>query len=83
MPGLNGTGPMGQGPITGRGMGVCASCGAPVMRRRRFWTQQPQQTVAQSVAPQGIEDLKAIQEQLKQDLVDIEADIKKAQSEDK
>lgn len=27
MPGMNGTGPMGQGPMTGRGMGVCQGYG--------------------------------------------------------
>lgn len=28
MPGLNGTGPRGLGPLTGRGMGVCGTNGA-------------------------------------------------------
>ena len=32
MPNLNGTGPMGQGPRTGRGFGYCAGC-----RRGCFW----------------------------------------------
>jgi hypothetical protein len=29
MPGGNGTGPLGQGPMTGRGLGYCAGYGAP------------------------------------------------------
>ncbi|MFO7816503.1 MAG: DUF5320 domain-containing protein [Thermodesulfobacteriota bacterium] len=29
MPGFNGTGPMGQGPVTGRGMGRCTGAAAP------------------------------------------------------
>lgn len=81
MPGLDGMGPMGQGPMTGRRMGVCGSCGAPIRGRRRFWS--PQQATVQQIIPQGIEDLKGIKEQLQQDLKDIEDDIKKAQAEAK
>ncbi|MFO7611373.1 MAG: DUF5320 domain-containing protein [Clostridia bacterium] len=29
MPGRNGTGPLGQGPMTGRGMGCCTGARAP------------------------------------------------------
>ncbi len=42
MPRLDGTGPLGQGPLTGRGMGNCAGAGVGTggfFRRgfRRFW----------------------------------------------
>lgn len=41
MPGGNGTGPLGQGPMTGRGLGVCAGAvpagyGMGLGRRRGF-----------------------------------------------
>lgn len=81
MPGLDGMGPMGQGPMTGRKMGICGRYGAQIRDRRRFWATQ--QTAVQPIAPQGVEDLKIIQDQLKQDLQDIEEDIKKAQAETK
>ncbi len=57
MPGGNGTGPMGNGPMTGRGMGNCAGyagagrfvrgCGMGFGGRgyrNRFWNSVPQQT---------------------------------------
>ncbi|MFO7951439.1 MAG: DUF5320 domain-containing protein [Bacillota bacterium] len=42
MPGFDGTGPMGRGPMTGRGFGPCSGF-APGMRgpRRGFWGRRP------------------------------------------
>jgi hypothetical protein len=52
MPGLDGTGPGGQGPLTGRGLGKCLAYGIPLVagaiaafgfgrgRRRGFANQQ-------------------------------------------
>jgi hypothetical protein len=68
MPKMNGTGPMGQGPQTGRGMGRCASgermfwCGRRMMGRGGFKTSL------------SIEDqLKALDEEEKALLSDLEA----------
>lgn len=36
MPGGNGTGPLGQGPMTGRGAGYCAGFGMPGYANRGF-----------------------------------------------
>lgn len=36
MPGGDGTGPMGQGPMTGRGAGYCAGLGMPGYANRGF-----------------------------------------------
>ncbi len=39
MPGFDGTGPLGQGPGTGRGLGPCLNAGvpAPYWRAGRGW----------------------------------------------
>lgn len=41
MPGRDGTGPWGDGPMTGRGFGYCSGSGRGIhswgFRRRRFW----------------------------------------------
>ncbi len=58
MPGLNGTGPMGAGPMTGRGMGYCnkANANAGFYGRRmgrgfgfrRFYNASPEMTPEQT-----------------------------------
>lgn len=65
---MNGTGPMGQGPQTGRGMGHCASgermfwCGRRMMGRGGFKL---------SLSP--ADQLKALDEEEKALLADLEA----------
>lgn len=67
MPKMNGTGPMGQGPQTGRGQGHCASgerifwCGRRLMGRGGFKS---------SLQPQ--DQLKALEEEEKALLSDLE-----------
>ena len=68
MPRINGTGPTGQGPQTGRGMGHCASgermfwCGRRMMGRGGFKL---------SLSPE--DQLKALDEEEKALLLDLEA----------
>lgn len=68
MPRMNGTGPTGQGPQTGRGMGRCASgermfwCGRRMMGRGGFKL---------SLSPK--DQLKALDEEEKALLSDLEA----------
>ncbi len=74
MPNFDGSGPMGQGPMTGRGMG---SCNGQVRGRgqgcargfgfRRFFSQKEE-----------VEDLKTYQEDLKAELKAIEEQLKGA-----
>jgi hypothetical protein len=65
---MNGTGPMGQGPQTGRGMGRCANgermfwCGRRMMGRGGFNA---------SLSPE--DQLKALDEEEKALLIDLEA----------
>jgi Family of unknown function (DUF5320) len=72
MPNFNGTGPRGEGPMTGRGMG---SCGGQTRGRgqgcgrgfgfRRFFSQKEE-----------VEDLKTYQEDLKAELKAVEEELK-------
>ncbi|MFA5155122.1 MAG: DUF5320 domain-containing protein [Patescibacteria group bacterium] len=68
MPNMNGTGPMGQGPQTGRGMGRCASgermfwCGRRMMGRGGF-----------KLSLSSEDQLKALDEEEKALLSDLEA----------
>lgn len=82
MPNLDGTGPMGQGPATGRGMGNCASCGQyrnlPRCRGcglglRRFWINNKS----------NVEGLKSLESQLKEDLNSIQKEISDLESKSK
>lgn len=78
MPNLNGTGPMGQGPMTGRGLGDCDGAtrrfgfGRARSGRRfgfgigRFWD---------SNQAQSVDELKAIENQMVADLEDIRKEI--------
>ena len=74
MPNLDGTGPMGQGPATGRGLGKCNACGRFMgMARcrgcglglRRFWNS----------SKVDVEDLKTIKSQLEEDLDEVKKEI--------
>ncbi len=65
---MNGTGPMGQGPQTGRGMGRCAS------GERMFWCGRKMMGRGSFKAPLSSEDqLKALNEEEKALLSDLEA----------
>ena len=58
MPRFDGTGPMGRGPLTGRGMGPCGGgmrCG---LGYRRTYTKAEEKEILQ-------EDSKALEEELK------------------
>lgn len=80
MPNLDGTGPMGKGPMTGKGLGNCQACGGQYrgMARcrgcglgiNRFWAS----------TRNSVDDLKAIETQLVEDLETLRKEIK--QSED-
>jgi hypothetical protein len=81
MPNLDGTGPMGQGPMTGKGLGNCQVCNGQYrgMARcrscglgiRRFWAS----------SKNSVDDLKAIETQLVADLDDLKKEIAKAESQ--
>lgn len=81
MPNLDGTGPMGQGPITGKGLGKCQVCGGQYrgMARcrgcglgiRRFWAS----------SKNSRDDLKAIEAQLLTDLDDLRKEIAQAETQ--
>ncbi len=79
MPKFNGTGPMGQGPRTGRGMGPCGGgvgMGRPVRRSfsegggygpgvgRRFYTKKEELEVLKEEAVALEDELKAVKERL-------------------
>lgn len=81
MPNLDKTGPMGQGPMTGkklgdcqtcegqyRGMARCRGCGLGI---GRFW----------SYSKNDVADLKAIEAQLSVDLDDLRKEIAKAENQ--
>ncbi len=73
MPGLDGTGPQGQGPMSGRGAGKCPICGNNYNKEgrgrgfgmKRFWSA-PNKT---------LQELKAVETQLEQELKDLKAEI--------
>jgi hypothetical protein len=77
MPNLDGTGPMGKGLMTGRGMGRCSTCGniynnagrGRGLGIRRFW----------SSPESSLQDLKVVQEQLEQELKELKAEITSAE----
>ncbi|MDD5753085.1 MAG: cytoplasmic protein [Candidatus Pacebacteria bacterium] len=63
MPKYDGTGPLGQGPGTGWGMGPCCGYG---MRRggRRFYTKQEEKELLEEEVKTLEEELQAIKERL-------------------
>lgn len=83
MSNLNGTGPMGQGPMTGKGLGNCQVCGGQYrgMARcrgcglgiRRFWAS----------SQNSLDDLKVIESQLVTDLDDLRKEIAQAETQTK
>lgn len=82
MPNLDKTGPKGQGPMTGRGRGVCPTCGVPCQIKgtgrgrglglRHFWAS-PDNTV---------QDLKDIKLKLEEELEAIKTDIASAEKQE-
>ncbi|MBU0618754.1 DUF5320 domain-containing protein [Patescibacteria group bacterium] len=64
MPGFDGTGPRGMGPMTGRGCGPCSCCG---YGRRSFFPRWSQKNQAQ--------DLKDYQACLKEELEAVEKEL--------
>jgi len=61
MPRFDGTGPMGQGPGTGWGMGPCGRGMA-----RRFYTKKEEKEMLEEEAQFLEEELKAIKEKLEE-----------------
>ena len=70
MPGLDKTGPQGQGPMTGRGFGPCGGgrgCGyGNGYGYRRFFTQTEEKEMLQQEAEMLEQELKAVKERLAQ-----------------
>lgn len=62
MPRFDGTGPMGQGPMTGRGLGSCT--GRRAFGCRRFYTQKEESEILKDEQSQLEQELKAIKERL-------------------
>jgi len=53
MPGLNQTGPMGQGPITGRRMGSCKAIGTNPKSQNLVHSENPDQNLHVNFAGRG------------------------------
>jgi len=64
---MNGTGPMGQGPLTGRGMGNCAT------GQRMFWCGRRMMGRGFGLPLSSKDQLKALEEEEKALLEEIEA----------
>lgn len=76
MPGFDRTGPLGQGPLTGRGLGPC---GTGVGFRRGFGRRVRFTPVTERVALSADEEKKFLEEELKElklDRADIEKRLK-------
>jgi hypothetical protein len=83
MPNLDGTGPMGQGPMTGKGLGNCQVCGSQYIGTtrcrgcglgiRRFWAS----------SKNSVAELKAIEAQLVTDLDDLRKEIEQVETQTK
>lgn len=67
MPGRDGTGPLGQGPMTGRGLGNCISYGLPLLAgviagfcfgRRRGWGNQAGRKSLRGLQRANIDEIK-------------------------
>ncbi len=66
MPNLDGTGPMGQGPRTGRGMGMCRDCRFGCGRGfgfRRFFSPKNNMASLEEQEKMLEEELEAIREE--------------------
>ena len=91
MPFGDGTGPLGQGPMTGRGLGYCSGYSRPNYAQsgwgrgwfgrgrgrglRRWWAFQPPVPYQPSNTKEEMEMLKEEAEILRKELIDIEATI--------
>lgn len=64
MPRLNGTGPQGMGPGTGRGLGSCAQGFGAGCCGRRFYTKSEEKELLVESVKNLKEDLKAAEERL-------------------
>jgi len=53
MPGFNQTGPMGQGPMTGRRMGCCANFGANLKNQTTFENENPDKDLSENQPGSG------------------------------
>lgn len=81
MPGFDGRGPMGRGPMTGRGLGLC---GRGFARGRGFGRFAPAAyalSQAQYTRKDELADLKAGKELMERDLRAIEERIKELEKE--
>lgn len=63
MPGGDGTGPLGQGPLTGRGLGPC---GRGLAVRRRFGGRSYRYPIAQQITLTKQEQKKILEEEKKE-----------------
>jgi len=69
MPRYDGTGPMGQGALTGRGLGFCGGgmgYGRGIRRGRRFYTPKEESEVLKDETEILEQELKAIKSRLAQ-----------------
>jgi Family of unknown function (DUF5320) len=72
MPRFNGTGPLGQGPMTGRGLGLCS--GSMAFGRgygrgfgcRRFYTSEEEGEILKDEEKMLEQELKAVKERLQE-----------------
>lgn len=87
MPGGNGTGPMGAGPMTGRGLGRCAGFGRGrgTGFRNRFWARGGNfaqfQPAAVMTKEQQLQSLRQDAEILETDLKEVKSQIEQLQTE--
>ena len=64
MPRLDGTGPWGYGPRTGRGLGSCCGYGSPY--GRRFFSQKEEKELLEEEKEVLEKELEAVKERLEQ-----------------
>ncbi len=64
MPRLNGTGPLGYGPGTGRGLGPCDAGLACGRGYRRFYSKKEEAELLKEESEALAEELKAVKERL-------------------
>jgi len=53
MPGFNQTGPMGQGPMTGRRMGRCTNLGANLKKQTAEIKENPNENLPENIQGRG------------------------------
>ncbi len=64
MPRFNGMGPLGYGPMTGRGMGSCVRTNYERGYGRRFYTKKEEEEIIKEELSELEEEMKALKERL-------------------